>query len=117
MILQASVYFSESKITIELTAFATRRDGKMNTDELRTRARIDAANEIARLRNQLDPVANVLCSDGLCRFADIEDCTWFLLPDDPEKKKYFKCNNRSAIGRDYKSFFVNSKELVEPTAA
>jgi len=73
-----------------------------------------------RAMNAVDCAAKwhkALLSDGLSRFADIEDCTWFILPNDPDRKKYFKCNSKSAIGRDYKSFIVDANELIEATSA
>ena len=58
------------------------------------------------------PPSAVACKDGLCHFADLKDNTWFYLPLDPNKKPYFKCNNRSPIGRDYKSFLLKPETLV-----
>ena len=63
-------------------------------------------------KNSRTPEA-VACNDVLCTFAELKT-SWFYLPRDPKKKPYFKCNERSAMGRDYIAFVISPNEKVMP---
>lgn len=45
-------------------------------------------------------------------YGDLPVSAWFILPRDPQEGLLFKCDDRSALDRQYKHLLVNEKEEV-----